>query len=542
MRLFRPRRAVATLGRRHRRTFAAAVLLLPLAAALAACNSDKSTGGSGPVTLAFKTPVYAKTDVSSRDTVYARVSVDGAAPIVVPRDSVVGISRGDHTLDVWYDISYLPQHYTVKVNPSGNVQTETLHPEGSCRDFDYDSAFCVESGVAVNELYWSKHQRVYCAASDFGDFCSRFPADLGNVSGLANAWPAPAPDQYLSEGKLLVAATLGADAGGSAAGARMAMSLYDPGDYSPHVRLTPVSGDSSRYFNEVWTDARHLPIFPATSGTLGDLDRPGQNFGLSVKITYAIPQDRPDVVLVRYDLTNISATDSFRFVHPEEPAGGHTLQNVYLAPFLDPNIGVSINSAVPGQAEVIDDNATVFPQDSLVAAYDQAFAVPTFSTAAGGQTRPGLVGLRLVQGPAGTTARALLLDSDNVLSYATPALELTTYQYLTGGRGSAGMPAGCTAVGGSGNVDALLCSSETPGDVRVGWSVGPVASLAPGQSTSLTVALLFASPVDGTFTTGTQVAPDNSALASTTRQIYDIAGALRSLGATLAGATVTPGR
>ena len=515
------------------------VTALALLSLLAACNSDKSTG-SGPVTLAFKTPVYARTDVSSRDTVYARVSIDGGAPIVAPIDSVVGLARGDHTLDVQYDISYLPQHYTLKVNPSGNVQTETLHPEGSCRDFDYDQAFCVESGIAKNALIWSKHSRVYCAVSDFGDFCSRFPADLGNITGLANAWPAPAPDQYLSHGKLLVAATLGADAGGSAAGAHLAMSLYDPGDYSPHVRLAPVSGDIARYFNEVWTDARHLPVFPSTTGALGDLDRPGQNFGLSVKITYAIPQDRPDVVLVRYDLTNISATDSFRFVHPEEPAGGHTLQNVYLAPFIDPNVGVSISAAVSGQAEVNDDNATVFPQDSLLAAYDQAFSVPNFSSTAGGQTRPALVGLRLVQGPAGTTARALLLDSDNALSFATPGLEQTTYQYLTGGRGALGMAPGCTAVGGSGGVDALLCSSETPGDVRVGWSVGPVASLAPGQATSITVALLFASPTAGSFTSGTAVAPQNSSLASTTRQIYDVAAALRSLGATRAGATVTP--
>jgi len=543
MRLTRPRRAAAAPGRRPPlAALATAAAALLVVAALGACNSDNSTGGSGPVTLAFKTPVYAKTDVSSRDTVYARVSIDGGAPIVAPTDSVTGLARGNHTLDVQYDISYLPQHYTLKVDPSGNVQTETLHPEGSCRDYDYDQAFCVESSVAKNALIWSKHSRVYCAVSDFGDFCSRFPADLGNITGLANAWPAPTPDQYLSHGKLLVAATLGSDAGGSAAGARLAMSFYDVGDYSPHVRLAPVNGDSSRYFNEVWTDARHIPVFPATTGVLGDLDRPGQNFGLSVKITYSIPQERPDVVLVRYDLTNISATDSFRFVHPEEQAGGHTLQGIYLAPMIDPNIGVSINAAVAGQAEVTDDNATVFPQDSLIAAYDQSFSVPNFSTSSGGQTRPGLVGLRLVQGPAGTTARALLLDSDNALGYATPSLELTTYQYLTGGRESAGVPSGCTVAAGSGAVDALLCSSETASDVRVGWSVGPIASLAPGQSTSLTIALLFATPTAGTYTSGTSVAPQNNALASTSRPIYAIAGALRSLGATLAGVTVTPGQ
>lgn len=534
-----------TFARPRRVAPSSLVTALALLSLLAACNSDKSTG-SGPVTVKFTTPVYQKTGVSFRDTVFARVSIDGAPAITAPRDSVVGLARGDHTLDVQYDISYLPQHYTVKVNPPGGTQTVTLVPEGSCRDWSVpdDRPFCVESRVAKNALYWSQHRRVYCAVSDWADFCSSIPSDIGGATGIGAAWPATTTaDQYVSQGKLLVAATLGPDIGGSAAGAHVAMSLYEPGDYSPHVRLAPVAGDSSRYFSEVWTDARHVPIYPASTPTLGDLDRAGQNFGLSVRITYAIPQNLPDGVLVRYDLTNISATDSFRFVHPEEPAAGHTLQNVYLVPFVDPNIGASTAAALTGQAEVGDDNATVFPQDSLLAAYDAAFSVPSpnFSSSGGNQQRPGLVGLRLVQGPAGTSARALLLTNGNVLSYATPAAEATTFQYLTGGRAN-GIPAGCTAVGGSGGVDALLCSSETATDIRMGWSVGPIASLAPGQSTSITVALIFASPVAGTFTSGTVVAPENSSLASTTRQIYDVAGDLRALGASLAGTTVTPAR
>lgn len=530
----RPRRPAAAAAAAVRAT--TLLLLATLALGAAACNGDKATGGSGPVTLKFTTPVFAKTASSARDTVLALVSIDGAAPITAPRDSVLSLTRGEHTFDIRYNIDYLPQHFTLKVNPSGGTQTLKLLPEGSCRDYAVtgDQPFCVEGGLAKNVLLWSQHRRVYCAVSDFGDFCSRMPSDLGSVSGLGAVWPADqAADQYVSEGKLLIAATLGPEVVG-AGGSRLAMSLYEPGDYAPHVRLRPVSGDSSRYLNEVWTDARHLPIYPDVVGRLADTDRRGQNFGLAVRITYSIPANQPDAVFARFDVRNVSATDSFRFVHPEEPAGGHTLQNVFLVPVVDANVGVNGNQQVAGQAEVTDDNATVFPQDSLIAAYDQTFNVSNFSP--GAQTRPALVGLRLVQGPPGTTARALLLTSDNALSYASFSAEQATYQYLTGAR-SGGVPAGCAVSAGG---EALVCSSESASDVRVGWSVGPVASLAPGQSTSITVALIFASPKVGSFTSGTAVAPQNNDLANTARAIYTIAETLRTLGAQVKGTVVTP--
>jgi len=61
--------------------------------------------------------------------------------------------------------------------------------------------------------------------------------------------------------------------------------------------------------------------------------------------------------------------------------------------------------------------------------------------------------------------------------------------------------------------------------------VGPIASLAPGQSTSITVALFVAPPKAGTFTTGTAVAPRNDALGTVESPLFPIAENLRALSA-----------
>ena len=74
---------------------------------------------------------------------------------------------------------------------------------------------------------------------------------------------------------------------------------------------------------------------------------------------------------------------------------------------------------------------------------------------------------------------------------------------------------------------------EAGSDARIGWTVGPIPSLAPGQSVTLTVAVLLAYPRDGAFTTGTTYARDNAAL-------VQIAEPLRLLGGQLAGRVVNP--
>ena len=292
-----------------------------------------------------------------------------------------------------------------------------------------------------------------------------------------------------------------------------------------------MTADTSRWQGEVMTDMRRVPLSTGTGPALNADDRAGSNFGLAVKTTYSMPAAMPNVILVRFDVTNVSATPEYRRVHPEEPAGGHTLYDVYLAPTFDPSLTCGPTGCTIGEER--DDNATAFSDDSLLVAYDQEFLVPEYG--AGYAAAPGLLGVRLVSGPAGTSAKAFFFDAGLTPDFLTRTLEQTSYRLLSAGR--AGGIAGCVDHAPA----AFVCSPETESDVRMGWSIGPIASLAPGASTSVTVAILFASPEAGTFDSGTAVAPRNgsaSAFTDTTRPIHAIAAKLRVLADSTKGAVV----
>jgi hypothetical protein len=282
----------------------------------------------------------------------------------------------------------------------------------------------------------------------------------------------------------------------------------------------------------VWTDLRRVPLSRGTPPALNADDRVGDNFGLAVRTTLYQPAASPNALFIRFDVRNVSADPDFRRVHPEEPTGGHTLSDVYLAPTVDPSI--ACNSATGcTTGEDRDDNATLFAGDSLLVAYDQEFVVPEFT--GGYATKPGLFGLRLIDGPPGTGAKGVIFDAGTTPDFVTATLERATYRLLSGGR--AGAVAGCADY----DPWALVCSPETKSDIRLAWSVGPIAALAPGDSTHLVVAFLFAPPAAGTFTSGVGVAPGNTSaqsFADTTRAIYGIAAPLRALADTVKGTVV----
>jgi len=315
----------------------------------------------------------------------------------------------------------------------------------------------------------------------------------------------------------------------------MAMSLYTPGDYGPRARLRPLASDSLRWQTLVWTDLRQQPLYGRPPALDFD-DRNLDLFGLQVRTTYQLSATRKDVLLVRFDVTNISDQVDWRQLHVGAPVGGITPRDIYLAPVVDADIGVSAQTPV---SEIYDDNATLFPADSLMMAFDGNFAAPSFG--AGTTDRPGLVGLRLVSAPA--PAKGLVAEFDDDLDFLSPLTERNSYRILAAGRaGAAATSSGCTDRAGT-VLGAYVCAPDAGNNVLMGWSVGPIAALAPGQTTTLVVALLMAYPKEGEFTSGTVVLPQNDQLdATTTRQIWRIAEPLRTLGAQLGGSTVSPTR
>ena len=473
-----------------------------------ACG-DGGTNPSGPVTVKFNTGAFPHAGGDSGETVQGIAILDGVDTIQIPRDSFVNVTRGKHTIEWKLNVDYLPLTQEFTIDPRGDRDVIDVGPTPSCRLISVDGKLC-----AQNVVVHSGSSRLLCPVNDFGDFCSYYGSPF--FAGLI--WPAGGGviNEYVGHAKLLIAARMGPGSPAGTLGDTMSMGFYPVGDYSPRTRLHPIPGDSTRWQGEVWTDVRHVPVFPFLRPRLPDDDRKADNFGLAVRSTYHLPSALDDAFLVRFDIRNISAHPDYRRVNPEEPVGGHTLTDVYLAPIIDPDIG----GLTPAPGEAGDDNVTVFPADSLLVAYDQAFAVPHF--AAGYATRPGLVGVRLVSGPPGTTARALLFDRPKAPDYEAAVEERANYRLLAGGR--AGPRAGCSDA----QPEVFLCTPEAHHNPLMGWSVGPL-TLAPGESTSLVIAIVLAAPKAGSFTSGTEVAPENADVTSTTRAIYEIAEPLRTL-------------
>lgn len=485
--------------------------------------TELPAGPDGPVTLTFQTPSYPGAG-SAVIRAQGTLVMDGRDTITIPGDSLPGVARGTHSLSALLDIAYMPTVMSGFLNPNGTSEQVFVSLPAACRVASLDGRSC----GAGNMLQWRGHPRTWCPASDYGDFCSRLP----DAAELGASWPADVADnQYLAHAKLLVAATLGADAPAGRAGDTLAMALFRGGDYAPSRRLRPTAADTSRSQGEVMTDMRRVPLGGGTGPALNADDRPGGNFGLAVRTTYSMPATMPNAILIRFDVTNVSASAEYRRVHAEEPVGGHMLHDVYLAPTFDPSLSCGPTGCTVGEER--DDNATAFAADSLLVAYDQELLVPEYGGGFG--TAPGLLGVRLVSGPPGTAAKAFLFDAGLTPDFITAGLERATYRLL--GAGRAGGIAGCVDHAPA----AFVCSPETESDIRMGWSVGPIASLAPGATTSVTVAILFASPEAGTFTSGTGVAPGNtsaSAFTDTTRPIHAIAARLRALADSTRGAVV----
>jgi len=485
----------------------------------AGCGSDDGNRPSGPIRFV---PV---SYIIGDDTVGGILTVDNTHLLSISDDSLDGFARGEHSFRSQLDIEYLERTETLNIDPPGSRMEFLVPYAQSCRTPDIIGHDCLNRSVVT----WSSSRRLYCHVNDFGDFCTFFTDPVSK--GLR--WPADDPatlhDSYVLQAKLLVAAKAAPELG-SAAGNLMAMSLRLPGDYGPRQRLTVAPGDSSRWTTRTWTDLRHAPFEAIPAPFLAPNDRPNDRFGLEVKTTYFLPSNQRDVLLVRFDVKNISNEAAYRLVHPTSPAGGFTTQNIYLSPTVDVLVGP------PTETEADNDNATAFLDDSLLVGYQQNFQVDA-GFAASTANRPGLVGLRVLQAPAGTTIKPFIVEVGDSLAYYTNSIEDQAYLMLAAGReGAPAAAKGCLAD----MTLALICVPETPNDPAMGWSVGPIASLAPGQTTSLTIAILMAYPETGTFTPGTSVPPRNFELTSETRAIADIAEPLRVLSRAISGRTVTP--
>lgn len=221
--------------------------------------------------------------------------------------------------------------------------------------------------------------------------------------------------------------------------------------------------------------------------------------------------EAPDALLLRLTFTNVTDQTSYVLADPAA-AGGITFTDAFVGFALDADVGVSEDDLVGYDAD---------PARLMVYVYDSEFAEASFS--ADWQTRPGLVGLRVAEAPAGATVRMNAWPRD--LDWKAGALRALQ----SGGPLFDPEATGYPWVSASGARDtiadpAIGVQPTVPNDYRIVVSAGPL-SLAPGQSASVAILIALAEPTPGTFTSGMVTPPGDPT--DEARPLFAVAQALR---------------
>jgi hypothetical protein len=197
-----------------------------------------------------------------------------------------------------------------------------------------------------------------------------------------------------------------------------------------------------------------------------------------------------DVAFIKLTFTNITNNPSYQTLDPFLPTAGVTYTWVYIGFALDAEVGAPDDDAVTYDAAL-----------DMVYMYDMDFLDVVFP--AGMTDRPGLIGLRVVEAPAGATVKALNAwprGSDWVAG--EPSTEKSGWYHFSGTR--ARQELAPFDIAGQ----HIGYAPNTTGDYRMSVSAGPL-TLAPGQSASITVAVILAAPVAGSYQSGVAVPPEN---------------------------------
>jgi hypothetical protein len=271
----------------------------------------------------------------------------------------------------------------------------------------------------------------------------------------------------------------------------VALGIYDnpwlAGRPAPDIVLT---ADSLRVTQSTW-------VLPPPNA----INRPTIR-GISVREEVMATAENDDILLVRLTYRNLTADPLYAALDPTAEIGGFVYDQVYIGFLLDPDIGISN-----------DDFFSYEPGRNLVFAYDARFDEQDF---AGGYNRaPGIIGLQLVEAPIG--ANVILNGWTRQGAGADWAAGTTTEKF------GWYMLSGLRVYEPDHPFRKIGHEQQSPGDVRLSVSAGPFR-LVPGDSLSLTVAVMLAEPVPGMFASGTQLDPGDPLDA--TRQLNSAAANL----------------
>lgn len=217
--------------------------------------------------------------------------------------------------------------------------------------------------------------------------------------------------------------------------------------------------------------------------------------GLEIEQEFITRPDVDDVVLIRLTYRNISADENYRVMDPLVPEEGVTFEDAYIGLALDADIG-----------DAEDDMLSYVPELDLAFIYDSNFRESGFGA---WSDRPALIGVRMLEAPPGVEVRlnGWWREAD---WFAGVESEPIGHVWLRGDTPS-GVPKHSARIG---------YVPDDPWDFRVSVTAGPLR-LAPGETASVTLALMLAEPAAGRYTPGSRVEPGDPLDAN--RQILRIA-------------------
>ena len=440
-------------------------VLTALSITAAACSDDEvvSPGERGSL------------EVTS-DPQGAVVELDGSNTGKVTPATFWDLS-GRHSVVVRLDRDGIAYGYRSQVEVSGDSLHRIHGPlMFRCERNTQNAATCLLSAVRNRDL-----GRLRIASQATGALMHR----TGSGDGLL--WPLGSSNSYAAIGMPLIAMLSASDT--------VALGIYDYDHLAGRPEPTMTTGAERSIFRQTTWILPTPAVLLSTAPTVR---------GIEVN-EELIAAPNSDVVFIKLTFRNITNRDSYRAADPiAVPPGGLTFTNVYVGFGMDVDIGA---------AE--DDFITYEPALDMVYAYDSNFQEPTFSS--GNQQTPALVGLRLLEKPANTTA--ILNAWPNVFGTQSADWTAATISQRTG----YGILSGIRSITPDHEGQQIGFTPATPSDFRMSVSAGPV-TLGPGQETSITLALIIAQPDAGQFTSGTAVAPGNPTVAD--RQIRKVAATL----------------
>ncbi len=432
-----------------------AVLLLG-AATLAGCRQPDLVRPPAPGPEEGSQQIFVATDPEG-----ATVTIDGQETGQTTPDTVRRIPSGPHSLGVSAVRDGVPYGYDITLNFGSDAPASiTLPLLARCADPN-----CL---AFISKLHEAAGLRFTTDPAGMPFYLT------GATAGLL--WPASSTNGYSAGAAAIFAARPAPDSAPVSAGVYTFNGQF-PTSYWLGRPATGESSDGGALVVRRTTWISPSPYF-VNQSTLR---------GIAVDQTITGRSDLDGALLVHLVFRNITASASYRQFDRVVPAGGITYTQAYIGFGMDADVG-----------EADDDQVSYAPGMNLVYTYDSDFFELGFDA---DSTRPALVGLRLLRGPAGV--------GDMVLNSWPLKIGAHALDWFAGNQNEAfgwEMMSGTQTLLPDNTSPSVGYVPDQPNDYRMSLSVGPL-TLAPGDSAALDVALVVAYPAAGTYTPHDVLAP-----------------------------------